>query len=211
MKKIHLHIVVIFVLFMVLLCGNSYAQKNNYHIHDSGTLKGCVTDFSTKGSITSANIRVINTRVVTQSNSEGYYFMNNIPIGRYPVSVAYKDYPASQSDTIIIQTGDTTILNIELKNYAEKAKQDILDGKVYLTLKGGFFVPYPSIETEKITSKYGFEYKYSGCMIEPEHADYNKVIDEYLEKRNGKGWKEHCDKEIEEMVKKENKKQNNKK
>jgi len=81
------------------------------------------------------------------------------------------------------------------------AKRDIKDGRIQLVTYG---LPVDNwVEIKNITKKYGFEYVTMGCIVNNMgHEKYNDVMIEYLNKTNGKGWRNRMDKEIAELNKK---------
>ena len=84
---------------------------------------------------------------------------------------------------------------------AALAKKDIRQGKIRILSFG-----FPSIPPEDmctITKKYGFIEDNLGCVIDGDIRGvqrYNEVMSEWLEKRNGKGWEERFNKDIEEYL-----------
>jgi hypothetical protein len=67
---------------------------------------------------------------------------------------------------------------------ADQAKQELAMGKATLWIGGLIVGPIPD---STFTDKYGFRYVLIGC--DPTGEDrHNDVIEEYLERRNGKGW-----------------------
>lgn len=82
------------------------------------------------------------------------------------------------------------------------AKNDISKGEIKI-LTFGEPALNPDLELE-ICQKYGFRYENLGCVIYPQKVNsadcYNKVVNEYLEKRNGKFWKEKLNKDLEKII-----------
>ena len=50
--------------------------------------------------------------------------------------------------------------------------------------------------------KYGFFVESTGCIIYEEDSYYNEVVDEYLQKKNGKNWENQYEKEVALIIKK---------
>ena len=86
------------------------------------------------------------------------------------------------------------------RDYNEKqAKIDIRRGHVRLITFGIGSFP----ETRRISLKYGFEEVGFGCVIgfSPDEDQYNKLVIEYLNKRNGHGWRESYEREVDSLQK----------
>lgn len=70
------------------------------------------------------------------------------------------------------------------------AKEDIKNGDIHLLTIGEPSLN-PAIE-DSITKRYGFRYENKGCTVTEIKmkgiGTYNSVVEDYLEKRNGKGW-----------------------
>lgn len=93
--------------------------------------------------------------------------------------------------------------------YIREAEKDIQKDQIVIRYKGGFSLPvYDQTTTRKIDSignKYGITSENTGCVSDPidikGQEKYCEVTDSYLEKRNGKGWKERMRKEMDELKK----------
>lgn len=95
-----------------------------------------------------------------------------------------------------------------IKISRNKAKEDIKKGIIKRIESTGLLLPDKNykIRRKKIDSleryKYGYFTESTGCMIFEENQYYNEVVDDYLEKRNGKNWKAELKKEINLILKK---------
>lgn len=95
-----------------------------------------------------------------------------------------------------------------IKVARDKAKEDIKKGIIKKIESTGLLLPDKNykIRSKKIDSlernKYGYFTESTGCIIYEENRYYNEVVDEYLEKRNGKNWKAELKKEINLILKK---------
>jgi len=93
--------------------------------------------------------------------------------------------------------------------YIREAEKDIKKDQIVVRYAGGFFIPaydkQTSIRIDSITEKYGIISKNTGCTFDPidikAQEKYNELTDHYLEKRNGKGWKERMKREIGDLKK----------
>lgn len=98
----------------------------------------------------------------------------------------------------------------KLENYyIKEAQKDIKKDQIVMRYTGGLSLPvYDQVTTRKIDSigkKYGIISQNTGCTIDPidikAQEKYSELTDPYLEKRNGKDWKERMKKEIDELKK----------
>jgi len=72
------------------------------------------------------------------------------------------------------------------------AKRDISNGKVQL-LSAGLILPTGDEEQkakEAIRNEFGYKSVWIGCIWTPGVGKYNAVMEEYLNKKNGEGWRE---------------------
>lgn len=91
----------------------------------------------------------------------------------------------------------------------KQAKTDIKNNQVSIKYVGGFEIPlYDKKTNQKIDSirkKYGVTYENTGCIIDAKfilvNEKYNNIIRAYLDKRNGKGWQQRMEKEVENFEK----------
>lgn len=97
-------------------------------------------------------------------------------------------------------------LSIQENHYIREAEKDIKNDLI-VSRYSGFALP-PSDEKKarlihNIYRKYGIVLKNTGCIIEKTdnkaQEKYTELTDAYLEKRNGKGWKDKMKKEIDEV------------
>lgn len=75
------------------------------------------------------------------------------------------------------------------------AKRDIKNGKVQI-LETGFILPEPNVNWEKkqdaekrVENQFGYKSVYLGCTMTHGIDIYNSVMEDYLEKVNGKNWR----------------------
>jgi len=75
------------------------------------------------------------------------------------------------------------------------AKQDIESGKIPI-FETGLFMPHPNTDWDKqraaqtiVEHHFGYKSVYLGCMLTNGIAMYNDVMENYLDKVTGKGWR----------------------
>lgn len=81
---------------------------------DFGAINGFVSDASNGEKLAYANIIVKGTDLGASSNDKGYYFIENVPPGKYLVIDSYMGYNES-SRKITVEPGKTTQCNFELE------------------------------------------------------------------------------------------------
>ncbi|KPE49416.1 hypothetical protein [Chryseobacterium indologenes] len=96
--------------------------------------------------------------------------------------------------------------------YIQKAGKDIKNDQVSREYGNGFFIPMYDQKTmsniDSIRKKYGIMSKTSSCVFDDmDHKareKYSELTESYLKKRNGKGWEERMNQEIEGLKKAKN-------
>lgn len=93
--------------------------------------------------------------------------------------------------------------------YIQMAKEDIKKDNVMYRYAGGLSIPEYDIKTQNkmdsIRKKFGISYFNTGCIVDVTDLEgqqkYEETVKPYLEKRNGRGWEEKMNKEIENLNK----------
>ncbi|WP_223607081.1 hypothetical protein [Chryseobacterium sp. OSA05B] len=88
--------------------------------------------------------------------------------------------------------------------YIREAQKDIKKDQIVMRYAGGFFLQIDDQtkirKTDSIRKKYGIISQNTGCTIDPidrkAQEKYSELTAPYLEKRNGKGWKERMKKDM---------------
>ena len=85
------------------------------------------------------------------------------------------------------------------------AKRDIKNGNIRLLGYGLPVISPKDNELDKVRTKYGFKTFNLGCTFSDEERRatnaYNRVMDDYLAKRNGKNWRTNYEREIDSIYK----------
>ena len=75
------------------------------------------------------------------------------------------------------------------------ANRDIKDGKIQI-LETGLILPEPNVDWDKkqeaekkLEKQFGYKSVYLGCIVTHGIGIYNSVMEDYLEKLNGKNWR----------------------
>ena len=84
-------------------------------------------------------------------------------------------------------------LNEEFNYFS--ANRDIKNGKIQI-LETGLILPEPNVDWDKkqqaeklLEKQFGFKSVYLGCIVTHGIGIYNSVMEDYLEKVNGKNWR----------------------
>jgi hypothetical protein len=97
-----------FILFLMISICLIYSQEYKGH------LKGLVLEYGVKTPLIAVNVSINNLKIGAVTDENGSFIIKDIPAGTYNVTFQYLGYrPYSQSD-VVIRSGRTNILNIEL-------------------------------------------------------------------------------------------------
>ena len=117
---------VVAVVFVTLAGVGSFAQI------DRAVLEGTVTDPS-GAVIRSAKVQLlgVDTGISQEqaTNSNGYYYLPGLAVGRYKVTVSSSAFTTKVVDDVVLQVGQTRTLNIqmEVRGSAEMVEVEALD------------------------------------------------------------------------------------
>ncbi len=92
----------------------------------TGKISGTVVDSETGEPVIGANVVVIGTFFGAAADMEGYYFINNVPPGKYTVSVSSVGYGKTLINEVIVRIDLTTNLDIKLVPESIQLGQDIV-------------------------------------------------------------------------------------
>ena len=80
----------------------------------SGKLEGTVRD-QAGAPIANAQVFIVGTTFATTTNTDGYYFMNNVPIGTVTLQASFIGYKATQIDGLKILSNQTATQDVTLE------------------------------------------------------------------------------------------------
>ncbi len=81
----------------------------------TGKISGTVLDSETGEPLPGANILLEGTAIGASANVDGFYFILNIPPGRYVVQASYIGYNSTTKTEVLVETDMTTKVNFELQ------------------------------------------------------------------------------------------------
>ncbi len=175
--------------------------KKSRYFYRTATIVGYVREYRTKEPLEGVRISVGGTTQEGITDGNGMYCITDVRTGSYQINVRAMGY-GGENKKCNFSPGETVDVNFELKTdseiWEERAWKDIREGNIRIVRHGIVYISNISPEEDrKITQKYGFEYAGGGCVIYPGEDAYNKIINKYLDKRNGKGWRKRMAKEFE--------------
>lgn len=113
--KLYTTILLLFVSF------NLFTQK-------TGEIRGFVSNKTTEEKLTGANLRILNTKLGTSTNSKGYFEIKNVPVGNHTIQVSFLGYK-TQFKKIKISANTTQFVEFTLKEKEESLKEIIITAK----------------------------------------------------------------------------------
>lgn len=120
MKRVYL------VIGILVFCFNSMLAQEI-----SGKLKGLVYDEDSRKELSGASIVLLCKGVPmgTISDESGHFMLENIPIGRYDVSISYLGYEPVLRREILIGSAKDVVIEVGLKELVTKLKEVVVEGK----------------------------------------------------------------------------------
>jgi hypothetical protein len=106
---------------------------------NTGSINGFVRDIRTLLPLEGVNIKVLNTELVTQTDNNGFYRLNNIPLKSWNIEATYSGYKSERKFDIIITTGNIPELNFELEPVIKDLKS--------VEIKAQFIKPVGSVNS----------------------------------------------------------------
>ena len=104
----------------------------------TGNLAGNITDSQTSQPLTGTNISIESTVLGAATGMDGPFVILDIPVGSYNISVEYVGYRKVLKNNVVIRSGKTTILNIEMM-------EDVLEATGIEVTANYFQIPKESV------------------------------------------------------------------
>ncbi|MFP2995663.1 TonB-dependent receptor [Spongiivirga sp. MCCC 1A20706] len=81
-----------------------------------GVIKGLVTDKQSEMPLEGATVELLNTETATGivTDSDGYFRLNNVPVGRQIIRVSYIGFETTTIPNIVVTSGKDAVVNIKL-------------------------------------------------------------------------------------------------
>lgn len=108
---------VIIYFFLISFAGSPVIAQNL-----SQTIKGTIVDKDSKVPLWGAIVAVYYplATLVSQTDSTGYFRLNNVPVGRHTLKVTYLGYEEITLPEVLVSTGKELVLNIEMEEKVSK-------------------------------------------------------------------------------------------
>lgn len=104
---------------IVFICGNLFAGQ-------TGKISGTITDKETGEPVIGANIIVEGTFLGAAADIDGYYFINNIPPGKYVLTVSAIGYNKTRIENVVVKIDLTTKISVELTSEAIDLGEEVV-------------------------------------------------------------------------------------
>jgi hypothetical protein len=112
------------VLFIVIIGVSEIAFGHEL----TQTIKGRVIDKANRNPLSGANVVVKGTDPLmgNATDSEGYFRIEGVPIGRYNIQVTYLGYKAAVIPEVMVGSGKEVVLNIELEETVQNMQEIVV-------------------------------------------------------------------------------------
>jgi hypothetical protein len=140
-----------FLLFTFFFCINIYAQTTQ-------TIRGRIIDTNTEKPLAGANIILKNTSKGTQSDENGSFRLDKVPVGRYQLEVSSVGFETQTISEILVESGKEVILEIRLQEVTKQLGEATV--KAPSNNLTGSLTSIHSITTEQI-------FRYPGTYLDP--------------------------------------------
>jgi len=203
--NIHAKYPQIIILFLMTNCfSNLYGQTNIKYC----SIYGVVVDSVTHEPIVGASVILLQTYLGASTDNNGRYFIKNVPPGKYDLMISCIGYLKKNIENLVLKSGESLRLDETLRDYnyryADIAKEELSKGIVNFWIGGLVIIAknsssIPDSVRQEVINKYGgFKDVLIGC--DPTGAkEHNAIIEEYLEKRNGKDWRKRMEEELKKL------------
>jgi hypothetical protein len=170
----------------------------------TGTIRGRVFEAETGEGLWGAIVVFQGSRYGDVAKEDGRFFVNAVLPGVYTVVASCVGWDKAEK-TITVRGGDTITIDLALEPWGTReAHEDISAGRAKIRWYGLLVRAVPlwmRAQEDSVTKKYGFTYEEMGCRIRVGDG-YNDVVSQYLDKRNGEGWRERLDREYHLLMEK---------
>lgn len=119
-----MHYRIINLLIITLFTGSVFAQDLTQ------TIRGQIVDTDTKSPLPGATIIIPGTEpmLATTTDLDGYYALNNVPVGKVDLIIRYLGYEEQMIPNVVVSSGKETQLNITLQESFEQLDEVVVTG-----------------------------------------------------------------------------------
>lgn len=107
-----------------------------------GSISGIIIDERTKKPLIGTNIIVLDTNYGTSTDLNGYYFINNVPVGTYRLRYDYIGYEPQLKTDVVVISANPTAVNVEMR-------ESVIESEA-VTVTAGYFTQEEKIQTSTI-------------------------------------------------------------
>lgn len=100
------------------------------------TIRGQIMDAQSKFPLAGVNVVVLNTDplIGTATDTEGYYTLNKVPIGRQALQISFMGYEARTIPSVVVTTGKEVVLDISLEEKVLMGEEIIITAEADKTI-----------------------------------------------------------------------------
>jgi len=118
-------------LSLVILFLSNHVLAENYQTSD-GTIRGEVIDMQTKEPLAGVNVFVPGTSVGASTDTDGKFFIQNLPIGTYRLEISYIGYVTQKITDIVVTHNKPAMVDIQLMEQIMESEK--------IVVTAGYFV-----------------------------------------------------------------------
>jgi outer membrane receptor protein involved in Fe transport len=133
------------LVLLTLMAASAFAQIT------TGKVEGVVRDSDTGQPLQGAQVLIEGTRMGNVTNSDGYYFILNVPPGRREVVFTYTGYQKTSVENQLILAGQTTTVNASLSSTVVQLEGITVEGQSEVLLPRDNTVTKQRLTAEKIS------------------------------------------------------------
>lgn len=137
---VHKTVPAVMLLLYLMLFSSAYARQRK-----TSTVSGFVYDKSTGGTLIGATVYFKNTRLGGTTNSNGYFVISDVPLGKDTLVVSYLGYHKSVKQ-IVVGTGHEKLLKVYLTPTAYKVGEVIVTADSLSLAERAFKHPVSTLE-----------------------------------------------------------------
>ncbi len=112
-------------IYSLFLIGLVICNTENGNCSSAGFLEGRISDKNSKEYLTGVNISLLDTKLGTAADKEGFYVVNNIPPGDYDVKYSLLGYKTVIMKGVVILGGRRTKIDVEM--IASAVEMDVVE------------------------------------------------------------------------------------
>jgi outer membrane receptor protein involved in Fe transport len=94
-----------------------------------GIVRGRVVDKGTKKPIFGVQVMVLQTTLGAITNNDGYYVINNVPVGTHTLIIRMMGYAATKKENILVMPDLPTLVNFELEKTLLKGREIVVEAE----------------------------------------------------------------------------------